>query len=83
MREYEWLMEAHNLRLVDEEFIAHRQAFLNVRAQATDLKGKPVYRRFEKFYDYDKAIRQATDKKPAESRFSRLKEHLRKGDNNG
>ena len=76
-------MDAHNLRLVDEEFDAHRQAFLNVRAQATDSKGKPVYRRFEKFYDYDKAIRRATEGKPSDGRFSRLKEHLRKDEHNG
>lgn len=83
LKEYDWLMEACELRLVDEEFIAHRQAFLNMRAQAADAKGRPVYRRFEKFYDYDKAIRRAKKKEPSDGRFSRLKQYLREGNNNG
>ena len=76
-------MEACELRLVDEEFNAHRQAFLNVKASATDKRGKLVYKQFNKFFDYDKAISQVKTKRPPSGRFSRLKEHLRKEDNNG
>ena len=76
-------MEAFQLRLVDEEFYAHRQAFLNYQVQATDKKGKPIYRRFDKFYDYEKAINRQSEESTADNRFSALKEHLRKDKQNG
>ena len=76
-------MEAFQLRLVDEEFYAHRQAFLNYQVQATDKKGKPIYRRFDKFYDYEKAIGRLAGENTTDSRFSALKEHLRKDKQDG
>ena len=76
-------MEACALRHVDEELYAHRQAFLNFKVQATDSKGRPVYKRFDKFYDYDKAIAEAKEKKPSDSKFSRYRDYYRKGINNG
>lgn len=83
MREYSWLLEARKLKLVDEEFNAHRQAFLNVSAQATDKKGKPVYRSFDKFYDYNKAVKRVLDQNPSTGRYERLKQYLREGEHNG
>jgi len=83
MREYDWLMEARQLSIVDEDFRDHRQAFINFQVQATDRKGKPVYKRFNKFYDYDNELAKTQDKKPQSDRFAALKRHIREGEHNG
>ena len=55
--EYELLMKAARLRWVDEEYRTHEQAFLNVYARATrGKKGRPVYKTFKDFFDYEKAL---------------------------
>ena len=82
--EYELLIEAHSLRVVDEEYKRHEQAFLNYQVQAQRSAGryktKPVYDRFEKFFDYDKALARLKkkEKKPAE-RFAGIGKLLKKG----
>ena len=53
MSEFELRMIAFNLAEVDEERKRHELAYLNVKAQATNKKGKPV---FESFYDYEKRV---------------------------
>lgn len=56
--EYELLMKALRLRLVDEERRIHEQAFLTVAARATKgKKGTPVYKRFKDFFDYEAAVK--------------------------
>lgn len=56
--EYELMMKAANLRRVDEEYRTHEQAYLNVAAKATKgKKGRPVYKTFKSFFDYDAAVR--------------------------
>ena len=56
--EYELLMKASALRRIDEEYKTHEQAFLNVAARATKGKsGKPVYKTFKSFFNYDAAVR--------------------------
>lgn len=61
---------------VDDDFNLHKQAFLNFQVQATDKKGKPVYKNFGKFYDYEKELE--TLKKPKkEDKFMALKKHLK------
>lgn len=60
--EYELLMQAMELRQVDEEYRTHEQAFLTVAARATKgKKGTPVYKRFKDFFDYEEAIRKVKD----------------------
>lgn len=55
--EYELLMKAAALRRVDEEYRTHEQAYLTVAAKATKgKKGRPVYKTFKSFFDYDAAI---------------------------
>lgn len=82
--EYELLIEAHSLQMVDEEYKRHEQAFLNYRVQAQKSSGKyktrPAYDRFEKFFDYDKALARVKkkEKKPAE-RFAGIGKLLKKG----
>ena len=75
-------MEAKKLHEIDEDYKAHRQAFLNFQVQATDKKGRPIYKHFEKFFDYDKVLA-GTKKKPQTDRFAALKQHLREDEHNG
>ena len=48
MSEFELRMIAFNLA-VDEEAERHELAYLNVKAQATNKKGKPVFESFKSF----------------------------------
>ncbi len=78
LAEYRLLMEAERLRQIDMDYRNHLQAWLNFSAQATDKKGKPVYKRFKKFYDYEKHLDSAKGEK--KSKFSGLYKFLRKGE---
>lgn len=63
MDEYEILADAFELQMLDEIFKEHRQAFLNYSVQAQKKNGRPVYRKFRNFFDYDKELRKIQDKK--------------------
>lgn len=52
-------MKAAALKSVDEDLRIHQQAYLNYAATATKVVGKkekPVYAKFNDFYDYEKEI---------------------------
>lgn len=91
IKEFEWMMEAHRLKEVDKIYFIHLQAFKNFQATATKKVGKrqkPMYSRFEKFFDYDKAIEQAKGiHKEENSEVTRLKDFMKhkmkEGDDNG
>ena len=72
--EYELLMEAVRLKQVDLDYRNHLQAFLNYSVKAQRKTGKnksrPVYTKFKKFFDYDKAIANAKKKEKEQSRFA-------------
>lgn len=78
--EYEKLLTAHNLKLVDKERDIHETAWLTFAAQAKKKAGKnkekPVYRTFKSFFDYEKEIEKVTKKK--ESRFARLSKFIQR-----
>ena len=85
--QYEVMMEALELRMLDESLREHRQAFLNFAVQAEKKAGKgktrPVYQRFRQFFDYDKELKKIRDKKKHDakrSRFSGIGKLLRKGE---
>lgn len=63
IREYEIRVKALRLKEVDKDYRIHMQAFLNYSVQAQRKAGKnktkPVYSKFKKFFDYEKAIREA------------------------
>lgn len=59
LAEFEVMSEAHMLRKIDEQFVIYSQAWAIVQAQATDKHGKPVYKNFNKFFDYEKMLKQA------------------------
>ena len=75
-------MEAVRLKQIDTDYRVHQQAFLNyaVKAQkkAGKNKTKPVYSKFEKFYDYKKELKKVKSEKQ-KSRFSGIGELLKKG----
>lgn len=57
----------------------HLQAWLTFSAQATKKKGKPVYSKFKKFYDYEKHLKEAT-KKESKSKLAGLAKFLKRGE---
>lgn len=80
--EYLIMMEAANLRAVDEDFRVHQQAFLNFAVQAEKKVGKnkkrPVYVKFEKFFDYKERVRAVTGKKQPDP-YAAVKKFMREG----
>lgn len=82
--QYEILMEAMELRMLDESLHEHRQAFLNLAVQAQKKAGKgktrPVYRTFRQFFDYDRELDKLRSRKNQKnSRFSGIGKLLKKG----
>lgn len=82
--EYRLLMEAVEFKQLDEEYQAHRQAFLNFAAKATKKAGKnrqkPVYTTFEKFFNYKKELKKLKDKGKKDDHYSGIGRFLRKGE---
>ncbi len=81
--EYELMMEAWQLKKVDDNYLVHWQAFLNFAVRATKKVGKrkerPVYSRFDKFFDYEKEIKKVKNKKAEKKeRFSGIGKLLRR-----
>ena len=75
--EYQLMMKAVQLREADKDYRSHAQAFLNFAAQGRKRNGKPVYTRFEKFYDREKALRRIQGEKRKQDRFAGAKIYLR------
>lgn len=76
-------MEAYQLKMVDDNYHAHWQAFLNFAVQAKKRSGKrnekPVYNRFDKFFDYKEEIKKCKGKKAnKKEKFSGIGKLLRK-----
>lgn len=70
--------------MLDDSLREHRQAFLNLAVQAQKKAGKgktrPVYRRFEQFFNYDRELdKLKSRKKQKKSRFSGIGKLLKKG----
>lgn len=61
--EYYYRMKAHHLTCVDKEHDFHLQAWLGQQVGATKEQGDkniPVYKTFEQFFDYKKAVEAIT-----------------------
>ena len=57
--EYRLLMKSKELQIVDKQYEIHLQAYLNMTARARRRAGKklkPVYTKFDKFFDYQKQL---------------------------
>lgn len=79
------LMEAYQLKVVDDNYRAHWQAFLNFAVQAKRMVGKkkqkPLYNRFDKFFDYEKELKKMQSKKNrGKEQFSGIGKLLRRGE---
>ena len=87
--EYELRMRAYRLKMVDEEYWIYLQAWVNreVKAEKKKVKGRsePVYKRFDRFLDYEKRLEQASGKsaveKPVLSQAGRYMEYLERRKN--
>lgn len=73
--DYVLLMKATELKEVDRSRDRHILAWLTVSAGATKKDGKPVYKKFKDFFDYDSELKRL-DKKPND-KFSQLSKHLK------
>jgi hypothetical protein len=73
-------MEAVRLKQIDMDYRNHLQAWLTFCAKATKKNGKPVYNKFRKFYDYDKKIKEVTNKGSDKNRFAGIGKFLKKGE---
>lgn len=86
--QYETLVKAYSLKQVDEDYRVHQQAFLNFAVQAKKKAGKnkerPVYSRFEKFFNYKKELNDVESRlkgtKKDNSRFVGIGKYLKKGE---
>ena len=83
--EYQLLMEAARLRQIDQDYRNHLQAFLNFAVTARKKTGKnksrPVYRRFDRFFNYEKEVKKAKVRSGKKrSRFPGLSKFLKKGE---
>lgn len=82
--EYNLLMKSVELKQIDEEYRLHKQAFLNLAAQAQKKAGKgktkPVYTSFSKFFDYKKEVNKVMKKKKEDRRFAGIGKLLKKGE---
>ena len=83
--QYEIMMEALRYRIVDDEYRAHRQAFLNFAAQAQEKnlgrKQCQYTKDSENFFDYEKELKNVKEKKHKKSdpRFVGISKLLKKG----
>jgi hypothetical protein len=68
-------MKAEQLKQIDLDYRNHLQAFLNFAVKAekkSGKKSKPVYSKFKQFYNYEKELDKALNKKESKSRFDGL-----------
>lgn len=87
--EYELRMRAYRLKVVDDEYWIHLQAWVNreIKAEKRNGKGKsePVYKRFNSFFDYEKRLQEAsgksTMKKTVSGQAERYLEYLERRKN--
>lgn len=66
--EYELRIKASRLRILDREYELHKLAWITQQAGASKKNGKPVFRGFKQFFDFEKAEKEVLagkHKKPA------------------
>ena len=72
------------MKQIDLDYRNHLQAFLNFAVKAEKKAGKnktkPVYTKFKKFYDYEKALEKVNEKETKQGRFSGIGNLLKKGE---
>lgn len=76
LAEYELRMESYELKIVNKRLDMATQAFFNTNVQAVDNDGKPIYKRFNDFFDYISAINDVRSK--YESNYVPIKQTKKK-----
>lgn len=77
LRDYELLIKAEQLKSVDDDCKTHWLAWLTFQAKAMKKSGKPAYRTFRSFYDYEKELEKVMDKQDNKSKFSALSKAIK------
>lgn len=81
--EYQLLVKAHNLKQVDEQYKLHWQAYLNFAASAKKRAGKdrikPVFARFDTFFDYEAELDKARGIKKDNERLIAIGKIMKQG----
>lgn len=74
-------MEAVEYRQIDENYLMHKQAFLNLQVQAKRKAGKngykPIYDRFDKFYNYKKELENVKNRHSNKKSLSNVSKYLK------
>ena len=74
-------MKAVELKQVDLSYRLHAQAFLNFAVRAEKKVGKnktkPVYTKFEKFFDYAKEVKKVLNRDKENSRFLKISKKIK------
>ena len=78
--EYQLRMKAYKFRYLDQEAAMHKLAWITQQAGASKKNGKPVFRTFKKFFDYEKARKQLFDDELEKPKLlnNRVMDYLRK-----
>ena len=74
--EYQLMCKAYELAEVDRANERHQLAWLTVSAGATKKDGRPVYKKFKNFFDYEAELRKLERPKPT-NKFSNLSKHMK------
>lgn len=81
--EYQLLVKAHNLKQVDEQYKLHWQAYLNFAASAKKRAGKdkvkPVFTRFDNFFNYEAELDKARGIKRNEDKLIAIGKIMKQG----
>lgn len=83
LRQYRLLCKAYRLKQIDEQLKIHELAYATMKASLRDKKGRLIYRKFNKFFDYEKALAKAEGElkepdKPIDPRLSGYAQYLAK-----
>lgn len=70
--EYSLKMEAFALERVDNNRDIHFQSWLNQQIKATKKDGRPHYKKFDDFYNYEKELRKVTGETNEELKDEKL-----------
>lgn len=63
-------MEAYSLKQVDETFKRRDLAWSILAAKSTNKNGEPLYKNFDEFFDYQKALAKVSKLKQTENEMN-------------
>ncbi len=78
MKEYRLLCEGQRLRNIDRQYWIHAQAFATNKAGLRNKKGRLIYDKFEKLFDYEKALKGKKGQKDESPQIKAYREYMKK-----